>query len=52
MRRTALLLRKDLRVLRRSPLLLAVLVSYPLLIALLLALVAGYANAVTASRIR
>ena len=31
--------------LRRSPLLLAVLVSYPLLIALLLALVAGYANA-------
>jgi ABC-2 type transport system permease protein len=38
-------LRKDLRVLRRSPLLLAVLVSYPLLIALLLALVAGYANA-------
>jgi hypothetical protein len=40
-----LLLRKDLRVLRRSPLLLAVLVSYPLLIALLLALVAGYANA-------
>jgi hypothetical protein len=44
-RRTALLLRKDLRILRRSPLLLAVLVSYPLLIALLLALVAGYANA-------
>jgi hypothetical protein len=43
-RRAALLLRKDLRVLRRSPLLLAVLVSYPLLIALLLALVAGYSN--------
>lgn len=45
MRRAALLLGKDLRVLRRSPVLLAVLLSYPLLIALLLALVAGYANA-------
>ncbi len=45
MRRAALLLGKDLRVLRRSPVLLGVLVSYPLLIALLLALVAGYANA-------
>jgi ABC-2 type transport system permease protein len=44
-RRAALLLGKDLRVLRRSPVLLGVLVSYPLLIALLLALVAGYANA-------
>ena len=45
MRRATLLLAKDLRVLRRSPVLLGVLVSYPLLIALLLALVAGYANA-------
>jgi hypothetical protein len=44
-RRAYLLLAKDLRVLRRSPVLLGVLVSYPLLIALLLGLVAGYANA-------
>jgi ABC-type multidrug transport system permease subunit len=44
-RSARLLLAKDLRVLRRSPLLLGVLVSYPLLIAVLLALVAGYANA-------
>ena len=44
MRRSRLILAKDLRVLRRSPLLVGVLVSYPLLIALLLALVAGYAN--------
>jgi ABC-type Na+ efflux pump permease subunit len=40
-----LLLAKDLRVLRRSPFLLGVLVTYPLLVALLLSLVAGYANA-------
>lgn len=44
MTRARLLLTKDLRVLRRSPLLLGVLVLYPALIALLLALVAGYAN--------
>ena len=40
-----LILRKDLRVLRRSPLLLGVLIAYPLLIAVLVVLVAGYANA-------
>src|SRR5438128_12449483 len=45
MRGVALLLGKDLRILRRSPALLAVLVSYPIVIALLVGLVAGYANA-------
>ena len=45
MRNAWLMLRKDLRVLRRSPLLLGVLVAYPLLIAVLVVLVAGYANA-------
>src|SRR5581483_5712886 len=40
-----LLLRKDLLVLRRSPLLLGVLVAYPLVIALLIGLTAAYANA-------
>jgi hypothetical protein len=45
MRRVWLVLRKDLRVLRRSPLLLGVLLAYPLLIAALVGLVAGYANA-------
>ncbi len=44
MSRVALLLRKDLLVLRRSPLLLGVLLAYPLVIALLVGLVAGYAN--------
>ncbi|HEX6702966.1 MAG TPA: ABC transporter permease [Gaiellaceae bacterium] len=39
-----LLLRKDLRVLRRSPFLLLVLLAYPLVIAGLVGLVAGYAN--------
>jgi ABC-2 family transporter protein len=39
-----LLLRKDLRVLRRSPLLLVVLLAYPLLVAGLVGLVAGYAT--------
>ena len=39
-----LLLRKDLRVLRRSPLLLGLLISYPIVIALLVGLVAGYAS--------
>jgi ABC-type Na+ efflux pump permease subunit len=42
---TLLLLRKDLLVLRRSPLLLGVLVAYPLVIALLIGLTAAYANA-------
>lgn len=41
----ALLLRKDALILRRSPLLLGLLLAYPLLIALLVGLVAGYANA-------
>ena len=39
-----LLLRKDLLVLRRSPLLLAALLAYPIVIALLVGLVAGYAS--------
>jgi ABC-type multidrug transport system permease subunit len=39
-----LLLRKDVRILRRSPLLVAVLVAYPLVIAGLVGLVAGYAS--------
>jgi ABC-2 family transporter protein len=39
------LLGKDLRVLRRSPLLLAILLAYPLVIAGLVGLVASYANA-------
>jgi ABC-2 type transport system permease protein len=45
MTRAALLLRKDLRILRRSPLLLGVLLAYPLLVAALVGLVAGYASA-------
>ncbi len=45
MRRAVDLLRKDLLVLRRSPLLLGVLVAYPLLVAVLVGVVAGYANA-------
>jgi ABC-2 type transport system permease protein len=45
MRRVVLLLRKDGLILRRSPLLLGMLLTYPLLIALLVGLVAGYANA-------
>jgi ABC-type multidrug transport system permease subunit len=39
------LLKKDLLVLRRSPVLLAALLAYPVVIALLVGLVAGYANA-------
>ena len=42
--RILLLLRKDLRILRRSPVLVAVLVAYPLVIAGLVGLVAGYAS--------
>ena len=45
MRAAALLLAKDLRTLRRSPALLGALVAYPLLVALLVAVVAAYANA-------
>ena len=45
MTRVALLLRKDVLILWRSPLLLGLLLAYPLLIALLVGLVAGYANA-------
>jgi ABC-2 family transporter protein len=45
MTRVLLVLRKDVRVLRRTPLLMGVLVAYPLLIAALVGLVAGYANA-------
>jgi ABC-type multidrug transport system permease subunit len=45
MRQAGLLLRKDLRVLRRSPLLLGILVAYPILIAVLVGLVAGFASA-------
>jgi ABC-2 type transport system permease protein len=43
--RVALLLHKDAVVLRRSPLLLGVLLAYPILIAVLVGLVAGYASA-------
>jgi ABC-2 type transport system permease protein len=42
--RTWLLFRKDLRILRRSPVLLGLLIAYPIVIALLVGLVAGYAN--------
>lgn len=45
MRRVALLVRKDVRVLCRSPLLLGALVFYPLMLALLIALVAAYGEA-------
>ena len=45
MTRVWLLLRKDLRVLVRSPLLLGVLIVYPLLVAGLVGLVAGYGSA-------
>ena len=45
MNNVVVLLRKDLTVLRRSPLLLFALLSYPIVIALLVGLVAGYANA-------
>ncbi|MBA3716924.1 MAG: ABC transporter permease [Actinobacteria bacterium] len=45
MRPVLLLVRKDLRILRRSPVLLGTLVAYPLVIALLVGLVAGYASA-------
>ncbi len=44
MTRVRLLLRKDLTVLRRSPLLLGALIAYPIVIALLVGLVAGYAS--------
>jgi ABC-2 type transport system permease protein len=42
--RALLVLRKDLRVLVRSPLLLGVLIAYPLLVAGLVGLVAGYGS--------
>jgi ABC-2 type transport system permease protein len=45
MRAPLLILRKDLLVLWRSPLLLGVLIAYPLVIALLIGLAAAYANA-------
>ena len=44
MSRVLLVLGKDLRVLRRSPLLLSLLVAYPLLVAALVGLVAGYGS--------
>ncbi|MBA3734135.1 MAG: ABC-2 transporter permease [Actinobacteria bacterium] len=44
MSRVALILRKDLRILFRSPLLLGVLIAYPLLVAGLVGLVAGYGS--------
>jgi ABC-2 type transport system permease protein len=44
-RRIALVLGKDLRLLKRSPLLLGVLIAYPLLIAALVVVVASYASA-------
>jgi len=45
MKRIFLLLRKDALVLRRSPLLLGILVAYPITIAVLVGLVASYASA-------
>jgi ABC-2 type transport system permease protein len=45
MNRVLLLLRKDALVLRRSPLLLGILLAYPLAIAVLVGLVASYASA-------
>jgi hypothetical protein len=44
LKRVALLLQKDLRVLRRSPLLLAAAIGYPLVVAVLVALVGAYAG--------
>ena len=44
MNRIALLLRKDVLVLRRSPLLLGILLAYPIAIAVLVGLVASYAS--------
>jgi ABC-type multidrug transport system permease subunit len=44
LRSASLIVRKDLRVLWRSPILLGVLLAYPLVIALLVGLVAGYAS--------
>src|ERR687887_2016509 len=44
MTRVWLLLRKDALVLRRSPLLLAILLAYPVAIAVLVGLVASYSN--------
>ena len=44
MKRVWLLLRKDALVLRRSPLLLGILLAYPLAIAVLVGLVASYSN--------
>jgi ABC-2 type transport system permease protein len=43
-KRVALVLGKDLRVLRRSPILVGLLVAYPLLVAVLVGLVAGYGS--------
>jgi ABC-2 type transport system permease protein len=45
MRAVSLILRKDVRTLLRTPALLLVLLAYPVMIAALLGLVAGYANA-------
>ena len=45
MNAVVLVLRKDLRVLWRSPLLLGALLAYPIVIAVLVGLVAGYASA-------
>jgi ABC-type multidrug transport system permease subunit len=44
-KRVILLVRKDLRLLRRAPVLLTTLIAYPIVITALVGLVAGYANA-------
>ena len=44
MRRVLLLLRKDVLVLRRSPLLLGILIAYPIALAVLVGLVASYGS--------
>jgi len=43
-RRVLLVVRKDLRLLRRSPVLLTTLIAYPIVITVLVGVVAGYAN--------
>ena len=47
MKRVFLLLKKDALVLRRSPLLLGIVLAYPVAIAILVGLVAGYSTAKT-----
>ena len=52
MRAASIVLRKDLRVLGRSPLLLGALLAYPIVIALLVGLIAGLRELEAARRVR